>query len=385
MEFGKSHLCYSLNVFPSDPDLAKRIGHIGEKFSLIREKLGISAKTPFALGFWADSVFVEQMVDTENLNLVKEFLAKNNFYVFTLNAFPYGQFHEKPVKEKVYLPDWTTDMRTDFTCKAADFLAQLLPEHIPGSISTLPGGYKKALNGFRRDFEEKIAENLQNVAEYLAELDRKLGTEIVLGIEMEPDCLWENPAEFIRFYRKYFSGNETVGKYLGVCYDTCHQELVGGLPGSGLKSLLDEGIRIAKIQLSTALETHKSATADFQALELFSDEVYLHQTRILNDKGKITKVYNDIPACCQDEFDDGHLVSHFHLPIFCSELPGNISPANGELKGVMKMLERNPEICPNLEIETYTYNVLPESLTSETMENNITEEYKWFLEKCRIT
>lgn len=382
MKLGNSHLCYSLNVFPAEPDVGSRIVHIGEKFNFIREQLGISKDIPFALGFWADAIFVNQMADPANLALVKQLLSDHNFYIFTLNAFPYGQFHEKPVKEKVYLPDWTTEQRTDFTCLAADFLVQILPVDTPGSISTLPGGYKQVLAKSGTACAEKIAANLKRVAAYLADLHRQHGKEIVLGIEMEPDCLWENPAEFISFYQEYLAEDENSRRYLGVCYDTCHQELIDGIPGAGLKKLLDAGIKIAKLQLSSALKTDQLTAEDFAALQPFSDDVYLHQTRIFKDTSMVEK-FNDIP--CSGKASAGHLVSHFHLPIFCVDLPGNISPANAELLAVIEQLQNNPEICLNLEIETYTYSVLPMELTSGTIEQNITKEYKWFLEKCRIT
>lgn len=383
MRLGNSHLCYSLNVFPSELEVSKRIGHIGEKFNFIRQELDLGSNTPFALGFWSDAVFVEQMADPGNFELVKKLLSDNNFYVFTLNAFPYGQFHETPVKEKVYLPDWTTDQRTGFTCRAADFLATILPAETPGSISTLPGGYKKALLESGSDFAEKIAENLCRVARHLAQLAEEKGTHICLGIEMEPDCIWETPAEFIQFFEQYLSADEIARDFIGVCYDTSHQELVGGVPGEGLQKLLAAGIKIAKIQLSSALKTAELTADDFAALQPFSDPVYLHQTRVFDDGGDLLEKFKDIPVETGDAAN-GHLVSHFHLPIFCADLPGTISAANAELLAVIEQLNKTPEICSNLEIETYTYNVLPESLTSGSIENNIAKEYQWFLEKCRL-
>lgn len=384
MRLGDSHLCYSLNVFPAELEVSRRISNIGQKFNYIRGKIGLQDTTPLALGFWADAAFVRQMRNPADSQLVKEFLAANNFYVFTLNAFPYGQFHEQPVKEKVYLPDWTTDQRADFTCSAADFLSDILPENIPGSISTLPGGYKSALLRAGSDFEEKTAKNLRKVARHLANLARIKGREIILGIEMEPDCLWESPDEFIQFFHKYLADDEIASRYIGVCYDTSHQELIGGMPGGGLQKLINAGIAIAKIQLSAALRTAHLNSEDIAALQPFSDAVYLHQTRVFDDKGDMLHKFRDIPSGAVNA-DEGYLVSHFHLPIFCSELSGGIFAANAELLAVIKQLNKEPETCRNLEIETYTYSVLPKTLAGGSIEDNIIKEYKWFLEKCLIT
>lgn len=382
MKFKNANLCYSLNVFPSEDNLSLRLKNIGDKFNKIRRSLDLADVTPFALGFWSDAVFVEQMKEEKNLQIVKEFLDQNNFYVFTVNAFPYGQFHSTKVKEKVYSPDWTTSKRRDFTCNAADFLANLIPEKTNGSISTLPGGYKQALaQSSNQDYEKIIAENLLYVANHLATLHKTTGSEIVLGIEMEPDCLWDNTADFIEFFNKYF-GNDSVGRqYLGVCYDTAHQELTDASPGEGLALLQHNGIKIAKIQLSAALKTADATLSGFDALKPFSDKVYLHQTRLFSSHGKILEQYSDIPeATSCDAGESKYLISHFHLPLFCLDLPGNISVVNKELFAVLEQLKKSPEICSNIEIETYTYNVLPKSLDHREIEESIALEYKWVLD-----
>src|SRR5574337_970983 len=61
----------------------------------------------------------------------------------TLNAFPYGDFHSRRVKENVYLPDWADSRRLEYTIDCARILAELLPEGTDGSISTLPLGFKE--------------------------------------------------------------------------------------------------------------------------------------------------------------------------------------------------------------------------------------------------
>ena len=78
-----------------------------------------------------------------SLERFKDFLADGDFYVFTINAFPYGPFHGQPVKEQVYEPDWRDAGAPALTQPVLPtFLAELLPEGIEGSISTVPGAFK---------------------------------------------------------------------------------------------------------------------------------------------------------------------------------------------------------------------------------------------------
>ena len=60
--------------------------------------------------------------------------AEQNLYVFTINGFPYGCFHGARVKENVYVPDWRTPERRDYTNLLADILADLLPRNLTVQI-----------------------------------------------------------------------------------------------------------------------------------------------------------------------------------------------------------------------------------------------------------
>ncbi len=382
MKLDGRHLCYSLNVFPSDADVGRRVADIGLKFGRVRESLGMSEGEPFALGFWSDSHLTGQMADKSNISLVRNFLESKGYYVFTLNAFPYGEFHGKPVKSGVYLPDWTSALRADFTCRAADFLAEVKPPGICGSISTLPGGYTKFLS-CREECEKEMARNLIKVADYLAGLEESRGAEIVLSVEMEPDCIWEDCGGFLEFYDRHLRSSQNARRHIGVCYDTSHQELTGYAPGEGLEMLVSGGVRIGKIQLSAALETLGASSGDLAALQPFAESVYLHQTRVKDAGGGVCRRFDDIPRELDGDYPGCRIVSHFHVPVFCSGIGPRIRAARSELLAVLEKTRRDPGICTGLEIETYTYNVLPESLKSPSVEESIAREFKWVADYVR--
>ena len=377
MEINDLNLCYCLNAFDFNTlKYSEKFLEIHNHFNQIRKDLNYTK--PFALGLWTNAKFIQELQSKEFLNFIKDFLKKNNYYVFTLNAFPYGDFHNKPVKAKVYRPDWRDEKRMLFTCKSADFLSELLPLTVQGSISTVPGAYKYDLNDLNKD-TELIAKHFIKTAECFARIYERTGKRIYLAVEMEPDCLWESPQEFIEFYHKYLADNKYASEYIGVCYDTSHQELLQRLaPGDGLQLLIDNNIKIAKIQLSTALKTKRADISAFDALKLFSEPVYLHQTRVFSSDGKILHSFSDIPNEMLDSYE-GFFCSHFHVPLFTDYISDTLMPAKSELQIVLAKLKEDPKICNNIEIETYTYGVLPQILNKHSLIENITKEYKWVI------
>jgi len=42
-----------------------------------------------------------------------------------------------------------------------------------------------------------------------------------------------------------------------------------------------------------------------------------------------------------------------------------------------------PEICSNIEIETYTYAVLPKSIKGQSLEESIAREYQWVTKQLK--
>jgi len=72
---------------------------------------------------------------------------------------------------------------------------------------------------------------------------------------------------------------------------------------------------------------------------------------------------------------------HFHVPIFVGELP-DFDTTQDFLAEVLA-LHRAVPISPHLEVETYTWGVLPEALTHDGMEAAVAREIDWV--KDRLT
>ena len=171
----------------------------------------------------------------------KKWLDENGFYVFTMNGFPYGLFHQRKIKDDVHKPDWTTIERVVYTKRLCRILAVLLPKGIEGGISTSPLSYKPW------HLEEKKTEHLYRtsalhlamIAEEMFMVRKDTGKILHLDIEPEPDGLLENSGEVIEFFEKYLFphgveylvksigispalAEETLRTHIRVCYDICH-------------------------------------------------------------------------------------------------------------------------------------------------------------------
>ncbi|MEK0451236.1 MAG: hypothetical protein RL088_3504 [Verrucomicrobiota bacterium] len=383
------HLSYCLNIHPGET-WNDNLQAIREKAGLVREM--VCPGQWFGLGLRLSATAAAEL--SGNSALREEALGvfgELQMYPFSVNAFPYGRFHGGAVKENVYAPDWRMLDRRNYTFQAADVLAGWLPEGIDGSISTVPGSFK----GWIRDAAgvSAMAENLGAVAAYLAAVEEDTGREIHLGLEPEPACYIETTNEMVAFYKNELmtTGVEEIKRirkcytrdaealmrrHIGVCFDTCHVALQFEDPLAAMRTYRDEGIRISKVQLSAALTVPGDAEG-WEALRLFDERVYLHQVRALMNDGNITS-WNDIPEALADEA--GHVGteevrSHFHVPLFFKGI-GKVHSTVGTLSPDF-FHELRTGATTHVEIETYTFDVLPKDIHPGDVVKSISREFEW--------
>lgn len=383
------HLSYCLNVHPGET-WADNLAAIRDNALAVRDR--VSANRLFGLGLRLSRAAVDTLGEPRQLEAFRDFLADNGLYAFTINGFPYGTFHGKPVKADVYRPDWSTPERRDYTVGLARVLAALLPEGTDGSISTVPLSYKLWPNP-----EAKIRQMVITLADTVAELHRiheDSGKEIHLGLEPEPDCTLETTDEVIRFFEGPLNmqgGDRLIAqlgcsrteaesllrRHLGVCFDTCHLALQFEPLAASLNRLHRHGIRLSKVQLSSALETRPSETARRQLAD-FSDPVYLHQVKTLNPADLTTGEFPDLPAALASPppvADGTRWRIHFHVPLYF-ESEGELHSTSRSLDfDFWEHLVRLP--ISHLEIETYTFHVLPPTLQTQGVVDSIVREFKW--------
>ena len=381
-------LAYCTNVHRGE-DWAETFSSLQTHALAVRAK--ICPDKPFAIGLRLSQRAAVELNDPPTLLEFRRWLGKNSCYVFTINGFPYGQFHGTRIKEHVFNPDWVLPERVAYTNLLFDLLAALMPANLEGSVSTLPGTFK----GFYPSLEalKMIRQNLWRCVEHVARISAKTGRKLHLGLEPEPLGLLECSAETMNFFdqlRTEHPRDERLAEHLGVNYDTCHFAVEFEEPLNALGCLVNHGIKISKIQLSAALQVSPTPEA-CAALNNFADDIYLHQVVSRDENGNRT-IFADLPEALAfarqqpvPAPDGGSLPEwrvHFHVPLHAPPAPP-LENTNAHLLGVFDVLAGMPQLCRHLEMETYTWEVLPPELKTQSVEEQLAAEYEWTLGQLR--
>lgn len=390
----KFHLSYCTNIHPGS-NWESTFTSLKENVPRIKAK--VSTDTRFGLGLRLSNKASEELNTGDNFAIFKTWLSQHDLYVFTMNGFPYGNFHDERVKDDVHTPDWTTQKRLKYTQRLFVQLSELLPDGMSGGISTSPISYKywhKSEAEKQKAFEDG-AKHLSEIILQLIAIEENTGKYLHLDIEPEPDGLIENSDEIVAFFDSYLipvatkvlkkklniedGAEEIIKKYITVCYDICHFSLAYEEPEDTFKKFADADILIGKIQVSAALKIlYNAADADeiWSTLARFDEPTYLHQ--VTEKVGDTVKTYNDLPVVLKDKKEFTELRAHFHVPIFLEKF-GKLFSTQDHILKVVEYLKQDP-VSDHLEIETYTWDVLPTEMKKEIAES-IIREIEWLKER----
>ena len=338
----------------------------------------------------------------EELKEFKEWLTANNAYVFTMNGFPYGDFHHAVVKDNVHAPDWTSKERVDYTIRLFNTLAKLLPEGMEGGISTSPLSYRFWFPD-KDDFQNAVliaTKNIIEIAEELIRIGQNTGVKMHLDIEPEPDGILESASEFIDWFENVLmplskqilpgrlniskeEAEQLIKEHICLCYDVCHFAIGYESHADVIELLGNKGIRVGKIQISAALKADLPLNPELRsgianAFANYNEPTYLHQVVARKDDGLLVR-YRDLPEALSDYTNP--LVrewrAHFHVPVFIREL-GLLQSTQEDIIEVLK-IQNNRPFTGHMEVETYTWEVLPEALKAPIRES-IVRELNWVRE-----
>jgi hypothetical protein len=386
------HLTYCTNIHAGEswPEV---LAALRQHLPAIRAE--VAPGRLFGVGLRLSAAAAEQVENPAAFDELTALLSAADCYVFTLNGFPYGAFHGQRVKENVYAPDWSTPERLAYTNRLSDILARLLPDGMNGSVSTVPGTFGAWAEGRI----EKVTENLVRHVAHLVGIRQRTGRTIALALEPEPKCFLETIEGAAAYFERNLYGDGAVARlsdlsgltrgdtadalhrHLGVCYDVCHAAVEFEEVGESLHLLRDKGIPIPKLQLSAALKIERMSREAATSIAPFDEPVYLHQVVAMTN-GRLIR-YVDLPDALADLENSfgGEWRVHFHVPIFLSDLK-HFSTTQDVLRDVLALHRARP-ISDHLEVETYTWDVLPERFRTTSLSRAIARELNWVREQLK--
>lgn len=370
------HLAYCTNVHRGDT-WAETFAALKRHTLQVRRR--VAPGRPYAIGLRLGRRAAVELAQPLVLRAFRQWLEEHDCYVFTINGFPYGSFHGTRVKEQVYAPDWSTPERVAYTQQLFELLSELLPPGVPGSVSTVPASFKAfvAAEPARR---RAIFANLVAMGRFIEALATKKGLDLHLGLEPEPLCLIETSQETVRFFDEWRAvepAARSLLRFVGVNYDCCHLAVEFESAGAALDRLAAAGLRLSKLHLSSALRVRPDA-AGRAALASFAEPVYLHQV-VVGRHGEPWRRFPDLSeALASDDNEPGdEWRIHFHIPLHAPPGPP-FADTRDHLLGALDWLEARPHACSHLEMETYTWEVLPSEMRLP-VEDQLVHEYTWTL------
>jgi hypothetical protein len=403
MQTPYGHLTYCTNIHPGE-DWAAHFEQLQLHIPLV--KAALSPEQPFGIGLRLSNKASLELSKEQALLEFKAWLQEQDCYVFTMNGFPYGGFHHVKVKDQVHVPDWTTGDRVNYTIRLFRILAALLPEGMEGGVSTCPLSYKLWARCAEEtaSVTESATLNLLLVVEQLARIRRAGGPLLHIDIEPEPDGMLENSQEYIHWYFQQLvpAGIPFLCDKLGIaeaeaavmlkehvqlCYDVCHFALAYEQPEAVLNAMRQHGLKIGKLQISAALKAllpaagtpERAAVTD--AFRGFNEPVYLHQ--VIARTGNGYTHYPDLPEALADAENPQvqEWRSHFHVPLFIDHY-GLLSATREDIQQVLA-LQQTQLFTTHLEVETYTWEVLPQDLKLP-MDRSIARELAWVQQQLEL-
>ncbi|WP_200215519.1 metabolite traffic protein EboE [Micromonospora coerulea] len=345
------HLGYCTNVHPAE-DLAGILAQLDRYAVPVRRALDADL---LGLGLWlAAPVAAELAADPALRRRLRAELTVRGLEVVTLNGFPYASFQAPVVKGAVYHPDWTTGDRLAYTLHLARVLADLLPDDAArGSVSTLPLAWREPWDAGRA---EAARRRLGELATGLAAVERETGRPIRVGFEPEPGCIVESTGQASAVLSAMDSDR------LGICLDLAHLACAWEEPVEALGRLESAGLPVVKVQVSAAVEAADPA-GSAGALRRWVEPRFLHQTRAAGcaraaDPADAAYAADDLDAALDAKLPGPWRV-HYHVPLHAPPEPP-LTSTLPVLRAALAGLYAGPVAgCDHLDVETYTWGVLP--------------------------
>jgi len=338
-------------------------------------------------GVMGVELHLNHVVADEVLLRIEEFkiwLDKTKLQIFSVNNYPLIDFHQKIVKDKVYLPSWAHEERVHSTIICAKILSHILKKGQAASISTLAGAYR-----YHPEFTNTslICENYLKAFSAIHALNQKHSVHITLALEPEPDTTLDTIESVLTFFEQDLSNcakqkkinMSEVKNVIGLNLDACHASVLFEKPDKLLTTLLEKGINTFKFHITNAPVLQPPYTQEkINSFKKLNEPKYLHQTFAKkNNKIFRFKDLSEFPFEKCAEYDE--VRTHYHVPLQLKDF-SNLKTTNEEVVELLKASAKLPG-NHNFVSETYTWPQHLESIDAKSFDliDGIAQEVEWLM------
>jgi hypothetical protein len=318
----------------------------------------------------------------------------NNFYIKSVNGFPYSFFGSNYIKDNVYLPDWSNFKRYIYSRRIIILFSNFLNKNNFGGISTLPLSYKYFFCNYSyNNLYIKSIKYLYSLLILLNDIYVNNKIFIHLDIEPEPDCVVSNTLDYINFFKKwlldriilYFLKKKIhmfILNYFRICFDICHSSVEFESICQSFNSIFLFNIKFGKFQISSSLKIDKMNFYNSYVFSYLPETPYIHQVYGKTFYDNII-TYKDISLAhillYKKKIVEYRI--HYHVPIFFDKYEIFESTQQYIIEFFKLLKKRNAFYI--FEIETYTFDILPCYLKLNIL-YSLKREYDWVIKNLFI-
>ena len=262
------------------------------------------------------------------------------------------------------------------------------------SIQSPPLGFKPNVKG--PEYVNEFTRHVITTVAHMVQLEKRTGRTVTLALEPEPACFLETTEEAVDYFKNHLYASEAVRmlvtatglnksqaeaalrKHLGMVYDICHQaveyEDIGAVAAQARRQR-HPGVQAPGSRCAARAERHEGDRRRDAPVRGHG----VSHADVEKIDGKLNKYLNLEDAFAAFEANPKlkrEWRTHVHVPVFLDKIGEHFETTRFAIEDALKFHKKN-KLSPQLEIETYTWDVLPDSMKTGSIVDYVQRELDW--------
>ena len=304
-------------------------------------------------------------------------------------------------KEQVHHPDWRTEERLGFMFPAINLGAAFATSEREVGVTTNALSYRRWIDVDMPGNWAALTLNIIRMVQHMAGIHDRTGVTMHIDLEPEPGSVLRDTADVVKFYSQWLlprggamlsdrmslgdgSAADTILRHVRIALDTAHAAVVWDDAAASLDAFAEYGIRIGRLQTSSAVEIEVPAD-DLARRELaehltqFTSPSLLQQVVARMD-GEIVRRFDDLPDAIDvlSESVGQTWRIHTHAPLLADRYGVFTSTREDTAAWLREIATRGIDVGM-IELRSANWDVVPHD-DRGPMELMIMQEAEWVRE-----